>query len=78
LSSAQILTRHAVYPGETEEDADVKMSDEKSRRSSLGNGGELKELIGDLMTLLGDEDGAGEGVIGWLRKLMWRSFDQDE
>ena len=62
----------------TEEEVDVKMTEEKSRRTSLGHGAELKELVGDLMTLLGDEESAGEGVLGWLRKLMWRSFEQEE
>lgn len=78
LSSAQLLTRKAVYPGETEEEDDVKMPEDKGRRASLGDGGELKELVGDLMTLLGDEETAGEGVLGWLRKLMWSCFETDE
>jgi hypothetical protein len=79
LSTAQILTRHALYPEEnTDESIDVQMHDEKRRRASLNNGGVLKELVGDLMTLLGGEDSGSEGVMGWLRKLVWRTFEQAE
>lgn len=81
LSTAQILTRHALYPEEQHEESmsmDVQMHDEKRKRASLGNGGVLKELIGDLMTLVGGEDAGSEGVMGWLRKLVWRTFEQPE
>lgn len=79
LSTAQILTRHALYPEEQhDESMDVQMHDEKRRRASLGHGGLLKELVGDLMTLLGGEDAGSEGVMGWLRKLVWRTFEQPE
>lgn len=79
LSTAQILTRHALYPEEnTDESIDVQMHDEKRRRASLNNGGVLKELVGDLMTLLGGEDSGSEGVMGWLRKLVWGTFEQAE
>lgn len=78
LSSSQLLTRHALDPQENSNDVDVQMHDEKRRRSSLGNGGVLKELVGDLMTLLGGEDSSNEGVQGWLRRLLWRTFEQSE
>ena len=79
LSTAQILTRHALYPEDhNDESMDVSMHDEKRRRGSLGNGGVLKELVGDLRTLLGGEDAGSEGVMGWLRKLVWRTFEQAE
>lgn len=80
LSTAQLLTRHALFPDEVSDDSsmDVQMHDEKRRRASLGNGGVLKELVGDLMTLLGGEDAGSEGVLGWLRKLVWRTFEQTE
>jgi nuclear pore complex protein Nup188 len=78
LSTAQILTRHAMFPEDTSDDMDVKMTDEKTRRTSLGNGGVLKELVGDLMTVLGGEEAGAEGVLGWLRKLVWRTFEQAE
>jgi len=78
LSTAQIFTRHAIEPDESQDDMDIKMGDEKSRRASLGNGGNLKELVGDLRTLLGDEETGSEGVMGWLRKLVWRTFEQTE
>ena len=78
LSTAQIFTRHAIEPDESQDDMDIKMGDEKSRRASLGNGGNLKELVGDLRTLLGDEETGSEGVMGWLIKLVWRTFEQTE
>ena len=78
LSTAQIFTRHALNPEDNSDEMDIKMSDEKNRRTSLGNGGDLKELVGDLMTLLGDEETGSEGVLGWLRKMMWRTFEQAE
>jgi hypothetical protein len=78
LSTAQIFTRHAMEPEESQDDMDIKMGEEKNRRTSLGNGGNLKELVGDLMTLLGDEETGSEGVLGWLRKLVWRTFEQPE
>jgi hypothetical protein len=67
-----------MFPEDTSDDMDVKMSDEKTRRTSLGNGGVLKELVGDLMTVLGGEEAGAEGVLGWLRKLVWRTFEQAE
>lgn len=78
LSTAQILTRHALYPDESSDDVDITMGDEKRRRASINNGGVLKELTGDLMTLLGGEDAGSEGVLGWLRRLVWRTFEQAE
>jgi hypothetical protein len=78
LSTAQIFTRHASDPEESSDDMDIKMGEEKNRRTSLGNGGNLKELVGDLMTLLGDEETGSEGVMGWLKKLVWRTFEQAE
>ena len=78
LSTAQIFTRHAIEPQDSQDDMDIKMGEEKNRRTSLGNGGNLKELVGDLMTLLGDEETGREGVLGWLRKLVWRTFEQAE
>lgn len=78
LSTAQILTRHTLYPDEELDDMDVKMGDDSRRRTSLNNGGVVKELTGDLMTLLGGEDAGSEGVLGWLRRLVWRTFEQPE
>lgn len=78
LSTAQILTRHTLFPDDSTEDMDMKMDDDNRRRASLNNGGVLKELTGDLMTLLGGEDAGSEGVLGWLRKLVWKTFEQPE
>jgi len=78
LSTAQIFTRHAIDPEDSQDDMDIKMDDEEHRRTSLGNGGNLKELVEDLMTLLGDEETGSEGVLGWLRKSVWRTFEQPE
>jgi hypothetical protein len=78
LSTAQLLTRYAQISVEVPEDADVKMAEEQNRRTSVGDSGDLKELVGDLTTLLGDEETGSEGVMGWLRKVVWNTFEQTE
>jgi len=86
LSTAQLVTRHALSPtDDMEHDVDPDTSSGGGggggkRRVSLGKvGGSLgilRELEMDLVGMLGGEGAGAEGVVGWLRGVVENAFGE--